>query len=226
MSHATARVTFTNVYHAWNQAVLQLIKKLSTTTYRLSKEDAIAVGKNILKHCKSTSADGGQAASHEEAKNDLSALLLLANKDEAILDIEDNLGEDMRKTTAKRFPDDDQLLGNALKLSLLQKARSVPPTKRPFEYPPFQKAMPYFPDNGYQLTLMFAEKEITEQIKKKIIILLDQLTGLLQLLEMFQQPHNSCIVVSASYLHNNFNHIPVGFDYSVKVLIAISTFNE
>lgn len=172
--------------HAWNQAILQLMKKLKTTKSRLSKEDAVTIARNILKHCKSTSTDGVQAEDRKKARNDLCALLLLASEDDSVLDIEDNLGEDVRKATAKRFPDDNQLLGNALKLSLLQKARSAPTPTRPFEYPPFQKAMPFFPDNGYQLTLTFKEKEITEPIKSKIIVLLDQLTGLLQLLVIIQ----------------------------------------
>ena len=45
--------------------------------------------------------------------------------------------------------------------------------------------MPFFPDNGYQMTLKFTEKEITEPIKSKIAVLLKQLEGLMQFLEMF-----------------------------------------
>ena len=155
------------------------MKKLKSTKSQLSKQDAVAIAKNILKHWKSTPTNGGQVANLEQARNDLSALLLLAKEEDSVLDIEDNLGEGMRKATGKCFPDDHQLLGNALKLSLLQKAHfTALPPKRPFEYPPFQKAMPFFPDNGYQLTLKFAEKEITEPIKGKITVLLAQLTGL------------------------------------------------
>ena len=171
--------------HAWNQAILQLIKRLNSTKSQLSKEVVLAIARNILKRCKSTAVDGKKATDHQEARNDLSALLLLVNEDESILDSEANLGEDMCKATARHFPDDYQMLGNVLKLALLQKVRSAtPPPKRPFEYPPFQKAMPFFPNNGYQLTLTFAEKEITEPIKSKIAALLAQLTGLFQALRM------------------------------------------
>ena len=171
--------------HAWNQAILQLLKRLNSTKSQLSKEVVSAIARNILKHFKATAVDGKKATDHQEARNDLSALLLLANEDESILDIDGNLGEDMCKAAAKQFPDDYQMLGIVLKLFLLQKARSTTPSpKRPFEYPPFQKAMPFFPNNGYQLTLTFAEKEITGPIKSKITALLAQLTGLLQTLIM------------------------------------------
>ena len=171
--------------HAWNQAILQLMKRLTSTKPQISKKDATAIASNILEHCKSTAVDGGQATDHQETSNELSVLLLLANEDESILDIDDNLGEDMCKSTAERFPDDYQMLGNALKLCLLQKNRSATPCpKQSFEYPPFQKAMPFFPNNGYQLTLTFAEKEITGPIKSKITALLAQLTGLLLVLIM------------------------------------------
>ena len=186
--------------HAWNQEILQLIKWLSITKSQLPKEVVLAIARNILKHRKFTAIDGGQATDHQEARNDLSALLLLANEDESILDIDDNLGEDMCKAAEKQFPDDYQMLGNVLKLCLLQKVRSTTPSpKRPFEYPPFQKAMPYFPNNGYQLTMTFAEKEITGPIKSKIAALLAQLTGLLQaqIMSLIINLLISCIDMSA-----------------------------
>ena len=47
----------------------------------------------------------------------------------------------------------------------------------PFAYPPFQKAIPYFPDHGYQVTLVFKDGDLNGFIVKAILNIIEKLKG-------------------------------------------------
>ena len=81
----------------------------------------------------------------------------------------------------EKYPLNDylQAAGNSL-LNLEEELEelTVPDDSRnPFELPPFQKAIPYFPHFGYQVTFVFENNQPDESIMKSIVLLIEKLKG-------------------------------------------------
>ncbi len=76
----------------------------------------------------------------------------------------------------KSFPGDPEILSDGYSLLNMKEECLALPQKPPFEYPPFQRALPYFPSNGYQLMLTFKQK-LTPQLQKQIKLMLQALKG-------------------------------------------------
>lgn len=77
-----------------------------------------------------------------------------------------------------KFPLDvfQQIAGNIL-LNLEEYQTQLKITGRPFEFPPFQKALPYFPSYGYVITTIFRNDNPDAAIQKVIIDLVKELTS-------------------------------------------------
>ena len=50
--------------------------------------------------------------------------------------------------------------------------------RKPFELPPFQKSLPYFPKFGYQVTLCFKDHRLDRNIMKSLVSLIEKLKGI------------------------------------------------
>jgi len=76
----------------------------------------------------------------------------------------------------KSYPGDVQILSEVYNL-LNMKEETVPLSQKPrFKYPPFQKALPYFPSNCFQLLLKF-KGQLTSQLHRQIMDVLQALKG-------------------------------------------------
>jgi len=76
----------------------------------------------------------------------------------------------------KSYPGDVQILSEVYNL-LNMKEEAVPLSQKPrFKYPPFQKALPYFPSNCFQLLLKF-KGQLTSQLHRQIMDVLQALKG-------------------------------------------------
>ena len=69
-----------------------------------------------------------------------------------------------------------QAAGNKL-LELEEDLEELEITAPPFQYPPFQKALPYFPSYGYQVTLVFKDGQPDENTQKSLVNLITMLKG-------------------------------------------------
>ena len=90
----------------------------------------------------------------------------------------DNFDEDMTKHILEKYPMDNflQAATNYL-LNRYERLINLETEGEPFAYPPFQKALPYFPDYGYQVTLVFKNGELNTSIMKAIINMIQKLKG-------------------------------------------------
>ena len=77
-----------------------------------------------------------------------------------------------------RYPLNDFLQGAGNKLlDIAEHLESLDLSVPPFQCPPFQKALPYFPDYGYQVTLRMSDDKLDADIQKAIIALVKDLKG-------------------------------------------------
>lgn len=93
-----------------------------------------------------------------------------------------NFDEDLTKHIFDKYSMDNFL--QAATNHLLNKYESLTSLEvegEPFVYPPFQKALPYFPDYGYQVTLVFKDGELSTNIMRAIINIIQKLKGVSQL---------------------------------------------
>lgn len=67
-----------------------------------------------------------------------------------------------------------QASGNKL-LDIAEDLVQLDLSSQPFQFPPFQKALPYFPSYGYQATLVFADDKLDQDIQRSIISLVTEL---------------------------------------------------
>ncbi len=77
-----------------------------------------------------------------------------------------------------QYPHDEilQACGNKL-LEIAEDSVDLDLSSSSFEFPPFQKALPYFPSYGYQTTLIFADDKLDPEIQSSIISLVTELKG-------------------------------------------------
>ena len=94
-----------------------------------------------------------------------------------------NLDEDSTKHTLDKNPMDNflQAATNYL-LNQYESLTTLEIEGEPFAYPPFQKALPYFPGYGYQVTLVFKDGELSASIMKSIINIVQKLKGVRELI--------------------------------------------
>lgn len=86
--------------------------------------------------------------------------------------------ESLAKKVFEKYPMDTFL--QATMNSVLNQYESLLPLEvegTPFDYPPFQKAIPYFPDYGYQVTLIFKDGDLNGSIMRSIVNLIKKLKG-------------------------------------------------
>ena len=107
-------------------------------------------------------------------------LIVLAYTHPEIVKVSD-FNHTVQESIINKNPHDDYLqgVGNKL-LNLEEELTDVTVTddsRKPFEYPPFQKAIPYFPDYGYQATFYFKHDQLDKRIMKSIISLIEELKG-------------------------------------------------
>lgn len=93
-----------------------------------------------------------------------------------------NFDEDLTKHIFDEYSMDNflQAATNYL-LNQYESLTSLEIEGEPFAYPPFQKALPYFPDYGYQVTLVFKDGELSINIMRAIINIIQKLKGVSQL---------------------------------------------
>ena len=96
-----------------------------------------------------------------------------------------NFDEDSMKHIFDKYPMDNflQAATNYL-LNQYESLTNLEIEGEPFAYPPFQKALPYFPNFGYQVTLVFKDGELNTSIMRAIINIIQNLKGVSQLLDI------------------------------------------
>jgi hypothetical protein len=89
-----------------------------------------------------------------------------------------NFDEGLTNHVFDKYPMDNflQAATNYL-LNQYESITSLEIEGEPFAYPPFQKALPYFPDYGYQVTLVFKDGELNTSIMRAIVNIVQKLKG-------------------------------------------------
>ena len=95
-----------------------------------------------------------------------------------------NFDEDLTKYILDKYPMDNflQAATNYL-LNQYESLTSLEIEGEPFAYPPFQKALPYFPNYGYQVTLVFKDGELNTSIMRAIVNIIQELKGVSHLVD-------------------------------------------
>lgn len=108
----------------------------------------------------------------------LGLCLLALNRLKEIGSAIGNLENDLTKHVLDKYPMDSFLQAaiNHL-LNQYETLITLEVEGRPFTYPPFQKALPYFPHYGYQVTLVFKDGELNGSIMKAIVNIVQKLKG-------------------------------------------------
>lgn len=85
----------------------------------------------------------------------------------------------VQQTVLDQYPHDEflQASGNKL-LDIAENFVDLDLSSPAFQFPPFQKAIPYFPSYGYQATLIFADDRLDSHIQNSIISLVTELKGI------------------------------------------------
>ena len=109
-------------------------------------------------------------------KTVLSLLLLAQEHPEAASN--ENFESIVQEEILDRYPLNDFLQGAGNKLlDIAEHLESLDLSVPPFQYPPLQKALPYFPDYGYQVTLRMRDGQLDADIQRSIIALVEELRG-------------------------------------------------
>lgn len=103
--------------------------------------------------------------------------LMLVRKHPEAAKVE-NLRQIISDDVIEKYPLDVflQAAGNKL-LELEEDQEELEITAPPFQYPPFQKALPYFPNYGYQVTLVFKDDQLDKNTQKNLENLIRILKG-------------------------------------------------
>ena len=120
-----------------------------------------------------------RSGSHEQVHLAMLGLLTLVCKHPEAAKVE-NLQKTIHDNVLEKYPLDDflQAAGNKL-LNLEEDLEELVVKGPPFLYPPFQKALPYFPSYGYQVTMVFKDDRLDREIQNAIEVLITKLKGLL-----------------------------------------------
>ena len=113
----------------------------------------------------------------EQVYSALLGQLMLVRKHPEAAKVE-NLRRVISDDVIEKYPLDVflQAAGNKL-LELEEDLEELEITAPPFQYPPFQKALPYFPSYGYQVTLWFQDDQLDKNIQKNLENLMRILKG-------------------------------------------------
>ena len=103
--------------------------------------------------------------------------LMLVRKHPEAAKVE-NLRRIISEDVIEKYPLDVflQAAGNKL-LKLEEDLEELEITAPPFQYPPFQKALPYFPNYGYQVTLVFNDDLPDKNTQKNLVELIKIMKG-------------------------------------------------
>ena len=128
------------------------------------------VAENLLQHI-------SRSVSLEQTYVALLGLLVLVHKHPEAAKVE-NLRRIISDDVIEKYPLDVflQAAGNKL-LELEEDLEELEITALPFQYPPFQKALPYFPNYGYQVTLVFNDDLPDEKTQKNLVGLITIMKG-------------------------------------------------
>ena len=152
----------------WDEELQQLITALQDPKSRLPAGELKKIASSFLDEVK-------QGDSHV-IKLVLPILALLTHqKADDVMQYPDI--EKVLLQAFKRFPGDPQILCGVSDLLNMEEDRLDLKQKPPFEYPPFQRALPYFPSYGYQVILTFKQQQLTRDLQQKISDLLQKLKG-------------------------------------------------
>lgn len=78
----------------------------------------------------------------------------------------------------RRFQLDDFLqVVEVQTMSIIESLVAIPDLATGFEYPPFQKGLPFFPDNAYQVTINLARRHVSEKCAKNLLQLVHAVDG-------------------------------------------------
>lgn len=119
----------------------------------------------------------GSSVSLEQVYHAILGQFLLVHKHPEAAKVE-NLQRVVSDNVIEKYPLDVflQAAGNKL-LELEEDLEELEITSPPFQYPPFQKALPYFPSYGYQVTLVFKDDQPDKNIQKSLVNLITMLKG-------------------------------------------------
>lgn len=78
----------------------------------------------------------------------------------------------------RRFPIDDFLLVVEVEtMNAIESLVAIPDSAIGFEYPPFQKGLPFFPDHAYQVTINLARRQAPESYANSLLQLVHAVDG-------------------------------------------------
>lgn len=114
-------------------------------------------------------------ATMESVHKALLGLLVLASTCPETTQVE-GLRTVIEDNVLDKYPLDDFLQAAANKLlNIEEDLEKLEFPGSPFEYPPFQKAIPYFPSYGYQVTMVFKDDQLDASIQTAIVDLVNKL---------------------------------------------------
>ena len=62
-------------------------------------------------------------------------------------------------------------------MGIIESLVPIPDSAKGFEYPPFQKGLPFFPDHAYQVTIKLAKRQVSEKCAKNLLKLVHTVDG-------------------------------------------------
>lgn len=81
-------------------------------------------------------------------------------------------------TAQRRFPMDDLLqVVEVETMSVIESLVAIPDSAKDFEYPPFQKGLPFFPDHAYQVTVNLVGRQASDDWAKSLLQLVHAVDG-------------------------------------------------
>ena len=164
----------------WEKELAHLVKVLETAKIKLfnspelSQQEATAFAKTNLQ--KIVSNPENLTAVHQASL----CLLMLADVHPEVAAVI-NL-EPVQHNILKKYPTDDFLqVGANRLLNLSEELIPLTAVETKFEYPPFQKALPYYPSFGNQVTMVLDDgATLTTEVQTKLFGLVQKLNGMIK----------------------------------------------
>ena len=103
--------------------------------------------------------------------------------------IENNMNA-IKKSIVEKFPMDSFMQAAGSKLLLVKEKLKIlhdKPNSNPYGFPPFQKALPFFPHYGNQVTLVFKDDDVVvdDKLRASVVVLIEALNRKQSIMQVF-----------------------------------------
>ena len=180
----SGKVPFTDP--GWERELGHLVNALVTAksepsySSKPSHQEANAIATNVLQKIDK---------SRENRKSVHQAILCLLMLADVYPEVASVTNLEPVQQVLEMYPMDDFLQAGANRLlNLSEELISLKMDETKFEYPPFQKALPYFPSFGNQVTMVFEDgptSTLTTEVQTKIIGLVHTLNGMVKHMHLY-----------------------------------------